>query len=232
MDDAFGGQQTLDISGDLAGEKQADSRRLLPRHERCFPRKLPMRLPPERQVSHEMKVEDGAKPSSRPPFRMSRCELDELQKQLDDLLSHSFIEPSNSQFGVPVFFIKRSEGPLRLVCDWRPLNKLTIKVQACLPNIEDLFDTISGAKFISKLELKSGYHQVRLCVEDVPKTAINTPLTKSVPCHGLWPDGHTCNLHGSDERRVRTFLNEMCHCRLGGHFVLQQFLAGAPKASG
>ena len=62
----------------------------------------------------------------------------------------------------------------RLVCDWRPLNKLTVKVQACLPNIEDLFDTIRGAKFFSKFDLKSGYHQVRVCEEDMPKTAINT----------------------------------------------------------
>ena len=90
MDDAFGGQQSLDNSGDLAEEKQADLRRLRRRQEHCFPHELPMRLPPKRQVSHEIKVKDGAKPPSRPPFRMSHPELDELQKQLDDLLYHGF----------------------------------------------------------------------------------------------------------------------------------------------
>ena len=97
VDDAFGGQQSPDISGDLADDKQANLRRLRSRYERCFP----YELPPERQVSHEIKVEVEAKPPSRPPFRMSRPELDELQKQLNDLLSHGFIEPSNSPYGAP-----------------------------------------------------------------------------------------------------------------------------------
>ena len=74
------------------------------------------------------------------------------------------------------FFIKKSDGTLRLLCDWRALNNTTTKVQACLPNIEDLFDCVRGAKFFSKLDLKTGYHQVRIKEEDVPKTAVNTPF--------------------------------------------------------
>ena len=106
-------------------------------------------------------------------------ELNELQRQLQELLDHGFIETSNSPYGAPVFFVKMADGSLplhcrRLVCDWRALNKITTKVQACLPNIDDLFDCVGGAKYFSKLDLKLGYHQVRIQDEDVPKTAINT----------------------------------------------------------
>ena len=135
-----------------------------------------MELPPSRQCDHEIKVEEISRPPSRPPFQMSAPEMDELQRQLQDLISHGFIEPSNSPYGAPVFFNKKSDGSLRLVCDWRALNNITTKVQACLPNIEDLFDCVRGAKYFSKLDLKSGYHQVRIKEEDVPKTAINTPF--------------------------------------------------------
>lgn len=171
-----GGVDSLNVANDLEQGKQEDLRRLLFSHARCFPKTLPMKLPPKRKVNHDIKVEEGAKPPSRPPFRMSSPELDELQRQLQELLNHGFIEPSNSPYGAPVFFIKKADGSLRMVCDWRPLNKITVKVQACLPNIEDLFDSVRGAKYFSKLDLKSGYHQVRVREEDVPKTAINTPF--------------------------------------------------------
>ena len=164
------------ISDRLDHDKRQDLQRLLSRHATCFPRELPMRLPPSRRTDHEIKVEEGSRPPSRPPYRMSAPELDELQRQLQELLEHGFIETSNSPYGAPVFFIKKADGSLRLVCDWRALNRITTKVQACLPNIEDLFDCVRGARYFSKLDLKSGYHQVRVQEEDVPKTAINTPF--------------------------------------------------------
>ena len=105
MDDAFGGQQSIDTSVDLAEHKQADFRILLIGHERSCPHELLMRLPPERQVLHEIKVEDGAKPPSRPLLRMSRNGLDKVQKQLDVPLLHGLIEPSNSPYDAPVFII-------------------------------------------------------------------------------------------------------------------------------
>ena len=123
---------------------------------------------------HEIEVQEGSQPPSRPPFRLSQPELEELKRQLDDLLLHDFIEPSKSPYGAPVFFVRKADGTLRLVCDWRPLNSITVKTQACLPNIEDLFDTIQGAQYFTKLDLMSGYHQVRVRPQDVPKTAINT----------------------------------------------------------
>ena len=74
------------------------------------------------------------------------------------------------------FFVKKADGTLRMVCDWRQLNKVTVKTQACLPSIEDLFDAVRGAKYFSKLDLKAGYNQVRVEDQDIPKTAINTPF--------------------------------------------------------
>ena len=121
-------------------------------------------------------VEDQAPPPSRPPFRLAKPEQEELQEQLEELLCKGFIQPSTSPYGAPVFFVKKADGKLRMVCDWRQLNKITTKVQACLPSIEDLFDTVKGSKFFSKLYLKSGYNQVRINPPDIPKTAINTPF--------------------------------------------------------
>ena len=164
----------------VGGAKKEEITQLLEKHKKCFPKQLPMRLPPERPVSHEITVEQRSAPPSRPPFRMSQPELDELRKQLESLMNHhGFIEPSSSPYGAPVFFVKKSDGSLRLVCDWRPLNKITTKVQACLPNIDDLFDTVRGAQYFLKLDLTSGYHQVRIKQEGIPKTAINTPFGRA-----------------------------------------------------
>ena len=102
--------------------------------------------------------------------------MDELQCQLEVLLDKGLIEPSRSSYGAPVFFIKKSDGSFRLVCDWRELNKITVKNEACLPNIDDIFDTIQGSKYFTKLDLRLGYNQVCVRDEDVAKTAINTPL--------------------------------------------------------
>ena len=87
------------------------------------------------------------------------------------MLKRSLIWPSKSPYGAPVFFVKKADGTLRIVCDWRQLNKVTLKTQACLPSIEDLFNAVRGAKYFSKLDLKAGYNQVRVEDQDIPKTA-------------------------------------------------------------
>ena len=149
---------------------------LLNEYQDVFPKTLPAKLPPVRQVNHEIDLETGSKAPSRAPYRLSQPQLDELQAQLTVLLEKGLIEPSKSPFGAPVFFVKKSDGSLRLVCDWRELNRITIKNDACLPNTDDLFDTIQESKFFTKLDLHSGYNQVRVRESDIPKTAINTPL--------------------------------------------------------
>ena len=188
------------------GAKKEEITQLLEKHKKCFPKQLPMRLPPERPISHEITVEQGSAPPSRPPFCLSQPELDELRKQLESLMNHGFIEPSSSPYGAPVFFVKKSDGSLRLICDWRPLNKITTKVQACLPNIDDLFDTVRGAQYFSKLDHMSGYHQVRIKQEDIPKTAINTPFGHyQFWSRGIWPNERASDVHRPDEQRFKTF---------------------------
>ena len=140
-----------------------------------FPSDLPSKLPPKRTVNHGIDLIPGSSPPSWPPYRLSKPLLDELEVQIKSLLGKGFIDYSKSPYGAPVFFVKKSDGTFRLVCDWRELNKITIKNEACLPNINDLFDTIKGSKYFSKLDLRPGYNQVRIREADVYK--IKRPLT-------------------------------------------------------
>jgi hypothetical protein len=105
---------------------------------------------------------------------MSYEELEELKKQLMELLESGYIQPSKSPFGAPVLFVRKKGGSLRLCVDYRALNKITIKNRCPLPRIDELLDRLQGAKVFSKLDLRSGYHQIRIAEEDVPKTAFNT----------------------------------------------------------
>ncbi|KAJ0860528.1 putative nucleotidyltransferase, Ribonuclease H [Helianthus annuus] len=98
----------------------------------------------------------------------------ELSNQLQELLEKGFIRPSTSPWGAPVLFVKKKDGSFRMCIDYRELNKLTIKNRYPLPRIDDLFDQLQGAKCFSKIELRSGYHQLRIQEEDIPKTAFRT----------------------------------------------------------
>ena len=114
------------------------------------------------------------KPISIPPYRMAPAELKELKEQLKDLLEKGFIRPSSSPWGAPVLFVRKKDGSLRMCIDYRQLNKVTIKNKYPLPRIDDLFDQLQGAKWFSKIDLRSGYHQVRVREKDIPKTAFRT----------------------------------------------------------
>jgi ribonuclease HI len=100
--------------------------------------------------------------------------MQELSNQLQELMDKGFIRPSSSPWGAPVLFVKKKDGSLRMCIDYRELNKLTIKNRYPLPRIDDLFDQLQGASYFSKIELRSGYHQLRVHEEDVPKTAFRT----------------------------------------------------------
>eukprot|EP00117_Sycon_ciliatum_P024461 scpid89560/ scgid20521/ Retrovirus-related Pol polyprotein from transposon 17.6; Protease; Reverse transcriptase; Endonuclease len=163
-------------SEDISTGQKEPFPELLAEYADVFPDQLPDHLPPESGVDHEIKVEPGATPPSRAAYRLPKPEMDELQRQLSELLQKGMIEPSKSPFGAPVIFVKKADGTLRMVCDWRELNKITIKNKACLPNVDDLFDTVQGSKYFTKLDLRSGYNQIRINREDVPKTAVNTPF--------------------------------------------------------
>ena len=105
---------------------------------------------------------------------MSQLELDELRKQLPDLLERGFIQPSQSPYGSPILFVRKKDGSLRFCVDYRALNKMTVKNRYALPRTEELFDRLQGAKIFSKIDLESGYWQVRIAEADLPKTAFRT----------------------------------------------------------
>ncbi|XP_055803255.1 uncharacterized protein LOC129872324 [Solanum dulcamara] len=138
-----------------------------------FPENLPG-LPPEREVEFLIELIPGSTPISITPYRMSPAELKELKTQLQELLEKGFIRPSVSPWGAPVLFVKKKDGTLRLSIGYRQLNKITIKNRYPLPRIDDLFDQLKGANLFSKIDLRSGYHQLRVRKEDVPKTAFRT----------------------------------------------------------
>ncbi|WMV30091.1 hypothetical protein MTR67_023476 [Solanum verrucosum] len=105
---------------------------------------------------------------------MAPAELRELKAQLQELLEKGFIRPSVSPWGTPVLFVKKKDGTLRLCIDYRQLNRITIKNRYPLPRIDDLFDQLKGAKIFSKIDLRSGYHQLRVREKDIPRTAFRT----------------------------------------------------------
>lgn len=130
-------------------------------------------LPPQRNIHHIIDTGD-AEPINRPPYKMSPLELDELRKQLDELLALGFIQPSMSPWGAPVLFVRKKNGEMRLCVDYRALNQVTKRHSHPLPRIDECLERLSQAKYFSSIDLKSGYHQLRIRPEDVPKTAMNT----------------------------------------------------------
>ena len=131
-------------------------------------------LPPQREIEFAIDVVPGATPASITPYRMAPLELKEFELKLQELLEKGFIRPSVSPWGAPVLFVKKKDGTLRLCIDYRQLNKLTVKNKYPLPKIDDLFDQLKGKRICSKIDLRSGYHQLRIKDADVHKTTFRT----------------------------------------------------------
>jgi hypothetical protein len=138
-----------------------------------FPEDLP-RLPLERDVEFVIELKPGTAPISRRSYWMPPNELAELKTQLQDLLEKGFIRPSSSPWGCPAIFVKKKDQTLRMCMDYRPLNEVMIKNKYPLPWIDILFDQLTGAQVFSKIDLRSGYHQIRIQPEDIPKIAFTT----------------------------------------------------------
>lgn len=138
-----------------------------------FPEELPG-LPPDREVEFAIELIPGTAPISRRPYRMPPNELAELKNQLKELLDKGFIRPSSSEWGCPALFVKKKDQSLRMCVDYRPLNVVTIKNKYPLPRIDILFDQLSKARVFSKIDLRSGYHQIKIRPQDIPKTAFST----------------------------------------------------------
>ena len=144
-----------------------------------FPKELPIldeKNKPPREADVTIPLVEGARPVSRPMFRYSPLERLEMETQIKDLLSKGLIEPSSSPFASPILFVRKKDGTLRMCIDYRGLNKLTVKNKYPLPRIDDLLDHLQGSTVFSSLDLMSGYHQLRIDPEDIPKTAFRSPM--------------------------------------------------------
>jgi hypothetical protein len=138
-----------------------------------FPDDLPG-MPPDRDVEFVIELQPGTAPISKRPYRMLPKELAELKIQLQELLDKGYIHPSSSPWGSPALFVKKKDGSLRMCVDYRPLNAVTIKDKYMLPRIDVLFDQLAGAQVFYKIDLRSGYHQIKIRVSDIPKTTFST----------------------------------------------------------
>ncbi|GJR18403.1 putative reverse transcriptase domain-containing protein [Tanacetum coccineum] len=158
---------------DKSERKQIEDVPIVRDFPEVFPEDLPG-LPPARPVEFQIDLIPGAAPVARAPYRLAPSEMKELSEQLQELSDKGFIRPSSSPWGAPVLFVKKKDGSFRMCIDYRELNKLTVKNRYPLPRIDDLFDQLQGSSIYSKIDLRSGYHQLRVREQDVPKTAFQT----------------------------------------------------------
>jgi hypothetical protein len=138
-----------------------------------FPEGLPG-MPPDRDVEFTIELQPGTAPISRRSYKMTPKELAELKIQLKEILNKGYIHQISSPWDCPALFVKKKDQSLRLVVNYRPLNAVTINNKYPLPRIDILFDQLAGVRVFSKVDLRSGYHQIKIHAEDVPKTAFST----------------------------------------------------------
>ncbi|GJZ16981.1 putative reverse transcriptase domain-containing protein [Tanacetum coccineum] len=126
------------------------------------------------EIEFGIELIPGAEPISKAPYHMAPVELKVLKEKLQEMLENGFIRPSVSPWGAPVLFVKKKDGSMRLCIDYRELNRITIHNRYPLPRIDDLFDQLQGAKYFSKIDLRYGYHQLRVREQDISKTVFRT----------------------------------------------------------
>ncbi|GJX96006.1 putative reverse transcriptase domain-containing protein [Tanacetum coccineum] len=203
-------------------EKKSDEKRLedipvVREFPEVFSEDLPG-LPLIRQVEFQIDLILRTAPIARAPYRLAPLEMQELSNQLQELSDQGFIRPSTSPWGAPVMFVKNKDESFIMCIDYRELNKLTVKNRYPLPRIDDLFDQLQGSSVYSKIDLRSGYHQLRVRDEDIPKTAFRTryehyefqvmpfDLTNA-PAVFMDLMNHTSNLQTKLERTKERFEN-------------------------
>ncbi|GJR52362.1 putative reverse transcriptase domain-containing protein [Tanacetum coccineum] len=158
---------------DKSKKKQLDNVPIIRDFPEVFPEDLPG-LPQTRQVEFQIDLIPDVAPVARTPYRLAPSKMRELSEQLKELSDKGFIRPSSSPWGAPVLFVKKKDGSFRMCIDYQELNKLTMKNRYPLPRSDDLFDQLQGSSVYSNIDLRSGYHQLRVREGDIPKTAFRT----------------------------------------------------------
>ncbi|GKA66535.1 putative reverse transcriptase domain-containing protein [Tanacetum coccineum] len=158
---------------DKSKEKRLKDVAIVQDFPEVFPEDLPG-IPPTRQVEFQIDLMPSAAPVARAPYRLAPSKMKELSDQLKELSDKGFIRPSSSPWGASVLFVKKKDGSFWMCIDYQELNKLTVKNRYPLLRIDDLFDQLQGSSIYSKINLRSGYHQLRVREEDIPKTALGT----------------------------------------------------------
>jgi hypothetical protein len=132
------------------------------------------KMPPNMTIEFKIELQPGTAPVYKRPYPMAPNELAEMKTELQELLDKGYIWPSCSPWGCPALFVKKKDKTLRMCVDYRSLNVVTVKNKYLLPRIDLMFDQLIGAQVFSKIDLRSSYHQIKICEEDISKTAFST----------------------------------------------------------